>query len=347
MLRKLTRMDQRLDPASAELLLQIVNHAPDGVVVVDGRGVVVLCNHTVCELSGYSTNELLGQTIDLLVPAPQRDTHGALRAAFVAEGGARPMGLGRALNLASKDERLVPVEVGLSTITVSGVVFAVAAIRDVRERLRTEEDLRQVNDLLTVAHERERIARDLHDTVLQRLFGLGLDLQALEMQAPAAIAGRITHAVDEIDRVVREIRTLVFTLGAAYRDGSFGQELGAVIAQASRLLGFTPHARLEGPVEAAVPPTVRVEMMATLREALSNVARHSQATSVDVEIAAGDRLTLTVTDNGTGLPVGFDPDRGNGLQNMRERARLLGGTFSVQTRDVGGTEVRWQAPLAN
>ncbi len=340
-------MDQQLDAASAELLLQIVNHAPDGVIVVDNRGVVVLCNQTVCELSGYSADELLGQNVDRLVPAPQRDSHGALRAAFVGEGGARPMGLGRALSLARRDESLVPVEVGLSTITVSGGVFAVAAIRDVTERLRTEEELRQVSDLLMVAHERERIARDLHDTVLQRLFGLGLDLQGLEMQAPTVIAGRITNAVDEIDRVVREIRTLVFTLGAAYRDGSFGQELGAVIAQASRLLGYTPHARVQGPVEAAVPTPIRVEMMATLREALSNAARHSHATSVDVEIAVGDELTLTVTDNGSGLPVGFDPDRGNGLQNMRERARLLGGTFSVRTRDVGGTEVRWQAPLPN
>jgi two-component system, NarL family, sensor histidine kinase DevS len=323
-------MDQQLDAASAELLLQIVNHAPDGVIVIDNRGVVVLCNQTVCELSGYSAEELMGQNVDRLVPAPQRDSHGTLRAAFVREGGARPMGLGRALSLARR---------------VSGGVFAVAAIRDVTERLRTEEELRQVSDLLMVAHERERIARDLHDTVLQRLFGLGLDLQALEMQAPTAITGRITNAVDEIDRVVREIRTLVFTLGAAYREGSFGQELGAVIAQASRLLGFTPHARVQGPVEAAVPTPVRVEMMATLREALSNAARHAHATSVDVEIAAGDELTLTVTDNGSGLPVGFDPDRGNGLQNMRERARLLGGTFSVRTRSVGGTEVRWQAPL--
>jgi len=343
----LLTVDHDLDAASAELLLQIVNHAPDGVVVVDVNGVIVLCNHTITELSGFTSAELLGQNVDLLVPDDQRATHHAHRLEFHAEGGARPMGLGRALSLRCKDSTLVPVEVGLSTIAVGHGVFTVAATRDVAQRLRTEEDLRQVNDLLTVAHERERIARDLHDTVLQRLFGLGLDLQALEMQAPPTIGGRITNAVDEIDRVVREIRTLVFTLGSAYREGSFGQELGVVIAQASRLLGFTPHARVEGAVEAAISNAVRVEMLATLREALSNVARHSNATSADVEITASDWLSVTITDNGVGLPPGFDPHRGNGLQNMGERARLLRGTFDVQRRDGGGTRVVWQVPLDN
>ena len=343
----LAAMDHDLDAGSAELLLQIVNHAPDGVVVVDVTGTIVLCNHTITELSGFTSAELLGQNVDLLVPDDQRPSHRSHRLGFHEEGGARPMGLGLALSLRRRDGTLVPVEVGLSTITVAHGVFTVAATRDVTQRLRTEEDLRQVNDLLMVAHERERIARDLHDTVLQRLFGLGLDLQALEMQAPSTIGGRITNAVDEIDRVVREIRTLVFTLGSAYREGSFGQELGVVIAQASRLLGFTPHARVEGAVEAAISNAVRVEMLATLREALSNVARHSNATTADVEITASDWLSVTIADNGVGLPPGFDQHRGNGLQNMAERARLLRGTFDVHQRDGGGTRVVWRVPLDN
>jgi PAS domain S-box-containing protein len=327
------------------LLRQIVEHAPDGVAVTDAAGVIVLSNATLSNLSGYERSELVGHSVDRLVPDAQRDTHEQYRVGFHHEGGARPMGLGRALSLRRKDGTLVAVEVGLSTVNVGDRVFTVAAARDVTERLRVTEDLRQVNDLLTVAHERERIARDLHDTVLQRLFGLGLDLQALEMQAPAAIVGRITHAVDEIDRVVREIRTLVFTIGSAYREGSFGQELGVVTAQASRLLGFTPHVRIQGAVEAAVPDPVRVEMMATLREALSNVARHAHATSADVEISADDWLVLRVTDNGAGLPPGFDPRRGNGLHNMRERSRILDGTFEVQSRPGGGTAVEWRVPL--
>jgi PAS domain S-box-containing protein len=338
-------MDHDLASSAADLLLQIVDHAPDGVVVVDRSGSIVLCNHTITEQSGFGTVELLGQSIDMLVPDPQRAAHSAHRADFAEETGARPMGLGRALSLRRKDGTLLPVEVGLSTITVGTAVYVVAATRDVTVRLRTEENLRQVSNLLTVAHERERIARDLHDTVLQRLFGLGLDLQALEMQAPPIVSERITHAVDEIDRVVREIRTLVFTLGSAYRDGSFGQELGAVIAQASRLLGFTPHARVEGAVEAAVSNAVRVELMATLREALSNIPRHAHATSADVQITATDWLTLSVSDNGAGLPDDFDPRRGNGLLNMGERARLLHGTFSVRPREAGGTQVEWRVPL--
>jgi two-component system, NarL family, sensor histidine kinase DevS len=341
----LRRVPSELDAATAELMLQIVDHAPDGVAVVDRHGVVVLCNHTMAQLVGVAKEDMTGRSIDELVPSPQRSSHVAQRTAFVHEGGARPMGLGRSLHLARADGGLIPVEVGLSTITVDDNSFTVAAVRDVTQRLRTEDELRQANDLLMVANERERIARDLHDTVLQRLFGLGLDLQALEMQAPPTIAPRITHAVDEIDRVVREIRTLVFTLGSTSREGSFGRELGTVIAQASRLLGYTPHARVEGLVEAVVPAAVRVEMMATLREALSNVARHAKATVVEVEIVAGDTLSLVVSDNGIGPADTAEPPQGNGLGNMNERARLLGGEFEAAAGPSGGMQVRWTVPL--
>jgi signal transduction histidine kinase len=221
----------------------------------------------------------------------------------------------------------------------------VASVRDVTERLEAERRLRTADDALALADERERIARDLHDTVLQRLFGLGLELQATAMRSDGASAERLESAVDEIDRIIRDIRTSVFTLGASGRQGSFGQELAEVATQAKRILGFAPQLRLDGPVESLITGDVRSELVASLREALGNVARHARARSVAVEIVCDEHVTLRVTDDGVGLPSGGAPNGGNGITNLSTRAERLAGSCSVANREAGGVELVWQVPL--
>jgi signal transduction histidine kinase len=201
--------------------------------------------------------------------------------------------------------------------------------------------------LLALADERDRIARDLHDTVLQRLFGLGLELQALTSRTEPMLAAQLTRAVDELDLIIREIRTTVFTLGSAQREGSFGQELGTVVAQSSRVLGFTPRVRIDGPIEAAMPPAVRTELIASLREMLGNVGRHAGASMAEVVLTLeDDDVHLTVQDNGRGLDAEVKVYEGNGLRNIRERARSLGGECTVGNGPQGGCLVRWHAPLS-
>ncbi len=298
-------------------------------------------------MAGYPRADLIGMPLDLLVPSEHRDRHASLRQGFVADGLTRPMGPGLLLTLERRDGSQLPVEISLAPIVGTTSAGVVAIVRDVSERQRAEQALRTSNELLSLADERERIARDLHDTVLQRLFGLGLELQALAIRgANPAITERLDEAVDEIDLIIREIRTAVFTLGAASRNGSLGQILHTVVSQAKRVLGFPPRLRLDGPVETSMTPEIRAELIATLREALTNVGRHSGGTVAEVELRAdGHLLTLRVLDNGRGVPSSFDTASGNGLQNMAERARLLGGGCALLARPERGTELRWWVPL--
>jgi two-component system sensor histidine kinase DevS len=323
-----------------------IDELPDGLIVCRPDGTIRVVNDRLIEMSGYTERELIGSNIDILVPTRSRDRHESLRNGFVDANRARPMGPGMQLSLERKDQTEVPVEISLSPLSTGVRRGVVAIVRDVTERLRAETVLRTTSDLLTLAGERERIARDLHDTVLQRLFGLGLELQATAIRSPD-VSDRLEHAVDEIDLIIREIRTAVFTLGSAGRDGSLGQELATVTAQAKRVLGYSPRVRLDGPVESAMTPEIRTELLASLREALTNIARHAGATEAEVELVATDVLTLRVLDNGRGMPSEFDTSSGNGLRNMAERARLLGGGCALGPRPDKGTQLSWWVPLTN
>ncbi len=323
-----------------------IDELPDGLIVCRPDGTISVVNARLVEMSGYDRSELLGSNIDLLVPMQSRGRHAALRGGFAEANLARPMGPGVQLSLQRSDRSEVPVEISLSPLSTGHRQGVVAIVRDVTERLRAETALRNTSDLLTLAGERERIARDLHDTVLQRLFGLGLELQATAIRSPD-VSERIEHAVDELDLIIREIRTAVFTLGSAGRDGSLGQELSTVTAQAKRVLGYSPRVRMDGPVESATTPEIRTELLASLREALTNIARHAGATEAEIELVATDVLELRVFDNGRGVPAEFDTSSGNGLRNMAERAKLLGGGCSLTPRPERGTELRWWVPLSH
>jgi PAS domain S-box-containing protein len=322
-----------------------VDELPDGLMVCDGDGLITTANAQFAMMSGYSRLELIGTSVDLLVPRAHRDGHSELRHSFVAAASRRPMGPGVRLALLRRNGTELPVEISLSTMTGLREGTVVAIVRDVSERLRVETALRTTKDLLTLADERERIARDLHDTVLQRLFGLGLELQATAIRLPGDVPDRIENAVDEIDLIIREIRTAVFTLGSAGREGSLGQELTRVTTQAKRVLGYMPRLRLDGPVESQITPEIRAELLASLREALTNVARHAAATGTEIELSSGENVVMRVLDNGCGVPDELDVSSGNGLRNMAERARLLGGGCSIAPRPNRGTELRWWVPL--
>jgi PAS domain S-box-containing protein len=321
-----------------------IDELPDGLLVCTTDGTITLANQRMLDMTGYRNDQLIGASVDVLVPTAARSHHGPLRSGFVEANRARPMGPGMHLALERADGTELPVEISLSPRAGDGA-GVVAIVRDVSERLRAEAVLRTTSELLALADERERIARDLHDTVLQRLFGLGLELQAVAIRAQVEVADRIEEAVDEIDLIIREIRTAVFTLGSASRQGSLGQELGTVTSQAKRVLGFAPRLRMDGPVESAITPEIRTELLASLREALTNIARHSGASEAEIELNAGDRLVMRVLDNGKGVPETFDVASGNGLRNMAERARLLGGGCEIAQRVERGTELSWWVPI--
>ena len=207
------------------------------------------------------------------------------------------------------------------------------------ERARAQQE----RELLVVLEDRERIARDLHDVVIQRLFATGMQLQGVAPHAlrPEA-AARINAAVDDLDTTIRDIRRSIFELRTP-AGASLRRELGSAVDAAAGALGFRPALDVSGPVDSAVPDDVVPELLAVVREALSNVARHARASSVRVSVRAADgHVILQIEDDG----VGLDPSLARGgLVNMDERAGDLGGTFTAGPRDGGGTTLVWRVPI--
>jgi len=202
-------------------------------------------------------------------------------------------------------------------------------------------------DELRMTEDRQRIARDLHDTVVQRIFATGLALQAaLPLAHDPELRARIAEAVSDLDETIRQVRTTIFVLEPPPGAGrGVRAQVLEICTEAARSLGFDPEVRFSGPLERFVGGALAVEMLSTLREALSNVARHARAahTHVDLSVLAGE-LHLRVVDDGIGLHDGR-PSHGKGLPNMAQRAESLGGSFTLAARPHGGTELHWHVPL--
>ncbi|MEV6878725.1 GAF domain-containing protein [Amycolatopsis sp. NPDC051128] len=206
----------------------------------------------------------------------------------------------------------------------------------------------EVRQQLAVFEDRDRIARDLHDLVIQRLFATGLGLEGVSrLIADAGVAARVAGFAHDLDRTIREIRNTIFSLQApAHAQGSLRAELLRVALDAREALGFEPRVGFDGPLDAAVPDVVRSDLIASLREALANVARHAGAHSLSVEVAVdglGRRLSLAVRDDGTGPPV--EAGRFSGLANLATRAARWGGTCVLMAADGGGSRLEWTAEL--
>jgi signal transduction histidine kinase len=203
---------------------------------------------------------------------------------------------------------------------------------------------------LGLVEDRERIAADLHDTVIQRLFATGLGLQGAvrAIDNPAA-AQRVQEAVDELDETIRQIRSTIFALQSPRIPGrSLREEILALCREAASGLGFEPRVRFVGLIDHLVGDAVGVQLLAVLREALSNVVRHAGASQVTVavEVTATD-LVASVIDNGVGAGDGERPG-GRGLASLKHRAEALGGTLEIRASAGAalGTTLRWHVPLA-
>jgi two-component system, NarL family, sensor histidine kinase DevS len=204
---------------------------------------------------------------------------------------------------------------------------------------------RQDAERLAVLQDRDRIARDLHDLVIQRLYATGMSLQgSLPLITRPDVEDRVSSAVDALDETIREIRSAIFSLqsdGDVKRHGLRARIL-EVVEEMTVPLGFAPSLRLVGPLDEDVPGGAGEQMLIALREALSNAARHAAASSVDVTVDCGSDLVLRVRDNGRGLGRSI---RRSGLANLAQRASGLGGRLRVGPAEGGGTDLEWRVAL--
>ncbi|WP_284747080.1 GAF domain-containing sensor histidine kinase [Amycolatopsis sp. RTGN1] len=206
----------------------------------------------------------------------------------------------------------------------------------------------EVRQQLAVFSDRDRIARDLHDLVIQRLFATGLGIEGVSrLIADPAVGARVAGFAQDLDGTIREIRNSIFSLQApAQAQGSLRAELLRVAVDARDTLGFEPRVGFDGPLDAAVPDAVRSDLIASLREALTNVARHAGATSSSVEVTVdrgGRWLSLVVRDDGTGPPS--ESDRRSGLANLAARAARWSGNCGLVAAEGGGSRLEWTVEL--
>ena len=197
---------------------------------------------------------------------------------------------------------------------------------------------------LGIYEERDRIARDLHDLVVQRLFAVGLSLRQLSEQELSAADQdrRLEQAIDDMDDTVRELRRSIFRLHSRPGEGDLRSDLEGLVLESHLTLGFHPELVIEGDVR-SLNDDLAMDLLAVLRESLSNVARHADASAVTISLVAVDgRVVLTVTDDGRGFTQGR---HAGGVANMQSRAENHGGRCEFHTPNGGGTQIVWQALL--
>ncbi len=294
-------------------------------------------------LRAGTVNELQATGVSLTLPSPPlrpTDAGGAdrwlqLGSTLLAALG--PAGDGQGVIMLSR----APASAGFSQTdaemsAVFGTQVSLALELASVHRMREEQ---------AVLGDRDRIARDLHDLVIQRLFAAGLSMQSLRRFTSDPIAlERINAVTNELDETIRELRDTIYSLrGMAQDVGALSSRILAVIKEGATSLPFAPRIRLSGSIDEPLADDLSSSLLAVISEGLSNAARHSQASTIDISVnATADRLKLVIADNGCGFSK---PARRSGLNNLKERARLLNGKFSVRSVPGEGTRLRWSVPI--
>lgn len=249
---------------------------------------------------------------------------------------------------------LVPITVGDDEIGVLAVAWNAAAEPFVGDVVPPLSALAQQMGLALVAargqqdrsrvallEDRDRIARDMHDHVIQRLFATGLSLQSTSRLAEhPSVRIRLDEAVDNLDAAIRDIRQTIFALHRTKPTREFRDEITDLVRAFTHTLGFLPDLRIEGSLD-SLSADLEADLVAVVREALTNVIRHAKASSVSVRISMGAAITVEVLDDGVGIsPLAVH----SGLANLRERAQSHGGSLQLATRTPQGTALLWQTP---
>ena len=337
---------------SAEALDREVRHGldivEDGVFMFDADTLRFrYVNQGAVQQVGYSRAELLDMTPLDLKPEFTDESFRELLAPLLADEVASVH-----ITTTHRDSDGVdhPVEIVLQSTSPSEFLAkrsCLAVARDISDRIENERELASALQQASVLADRERVAREMHDTVIQELFAAGMALQAATTTVGDQQAvDRMVGVVDAIDEAIKQLRGAIFQLRdpGAWPDDVEGR-IRAVAESASEALGFRPTMTLVGPVT-SLPTNVVDQLLPTLREALTNAARHADATTVDVTIeATGDDVALHVVDDGIGITDGSRRSAtGHGLRNMHDRAVALGGSCEVAAHERGGTRVVWRVP---
>jgi signal transduction histidine kinase len=197
-----------------------------------------------------------------------------------------------------------------------------------------------------LTEDRDRLARDLHDSVIQRLFAVGLSLQgtARLVERPEAVM-RIGEAIEKLDETIRQLRKAIFDIELTINKEGLHPKVLDLVHELRPVLGIHPQVSFSGPVDKVVTGQLAEEVLAVLREALTNVGKHANASQVVITVTAGEELRLVVADDGPGMREAPADGAGHGLKNLRQRAERLGGSLDIGTSREGGTRITWHVPF--
>ena len=345
-----------------DVLALVTRHALE----ISGADVVIInlpsaaSDHVVVtHASGYHAEQLIGITTPVATslsglvlasgrPLPVTDFGTDLRVAWplrrlalLGSGVAVPLGVPGDV----RGVMIVARRAGSQPLPPSAVDMVTTFAVQAGISLKLAEHRRDAQRIALLA-DRDRIARDLHDLVIQRLFATGMSLEGgMPLMPDGEGTDRVRRAVDELDGTIRDIRSTIYTLQARDDSGRTGlhARILAVVQEMTAALGFAPWLRIDGDLDGRAPEPMADDILAVVREGLSNAARHASASRVGVVVAADRDLTVVIQDNGAGLPA--DRPR-SGLANLAERAAELGGSLVVEAAAGGGTRLEWRAPLA-
>lgn len=341
---------------SEERFRRLVDTAPGAILIIDGAGHIVLVNERVEALFGYEPDELIGLSVEVLLPQQFRHGHAAYRMDYFAQPSARLMGIGRELFGQRKDGSEFPVEIGLSYVLTESGMLAMAFVTDITERKRAEAERTELlvreQEARAQAErikfeERDRIAMELHDGIIQSIYavGMGLEIARTTLVSDPKLNDLIVNSTRDLDSVIEDLRRYIRDLKVANEYPlQFRQQLGDLERRfhdsaTARLVIDIPDA-LTFLNEAYLHSIVQL-----VREALSNIARHANATEVHLVLQESpSEIVLTIADNGTGFDVDT-VDLGSGLNNIRQRTRQLNGTVDIVSRLQHGTILTFKFPV--
>jgi len=328
---------------------ELLDSAPDGFVVVDDQGTIVLANHTTEQMFGYERDELLGKPVATLIPRRLHRVHHMHREAYVHDPNVRPMGLGLDLVGCRKDGSEFPVEISLSPLKTGARTLFTAVVRDISERKVLEDERKALAAELETERERDRIAMDLHDGIMQDIYAATLALElALDEaeQAGDAEQTSLERVIDHLHGVLRNIRSYIFDL----RPREFGGNLVEAVTNLTTEFGQNSQIQtlLEIRGEATVDLSTAMAVYNIAHESLSNIQRHSRAANVRVTLDLGDAGgVLEVADDGVGFDMVADRSQSHrGLRNMDARARSAEAELTLESAPGKGTRLTVRFPVA-
>ncbi|HUH71831.1 MAG TPA: PAS domain S-box protein [Mycobacterium sp.] len=320
-------------------LAAIVRSSDDAIISMTPDGVIQTWNPAAQRLLGHPETGIVGQPVRTLLPPESEEIFAQSLQRVRRDEHAQPYDT----QWCRADGTLVDVVVTVSALrdTRGELIGFSAVAHDITQRLATQAELATARAEAEVFAERERIARDLHDHVIQGVFAVGLGLQGLVARSRSAdMRQRLTAAVDALHGVIQDVRTVIFQLhGGSAGVTRLRQRLDEAIAKLSGDLHTI--VRYSGPLS-VVDAALADHAEAVVKEAISNAVRHAEATKLTITVDVADQLCIDVVDNGKGIP---DNITGSGLVNLRQRAEAVVGTFTIHDGPGGGTRLRWSAPL--